>query len=74
MMGKRGIHISAVTSLRSGLVSQNHGLTGVVPPKATDVPSSSYTAGVIAVQQSTVGSPIMREDFVTCTGPMMSRI
>jgi hypothetical protein len=63
-----------VLSLGASLNSQKAGSPNVAPRKVDDLPAESVTAGVVAIQQSTAGMPIMRDDFVTYTGPLTSRI
>jgi hypothetical protein len=72
MIRKTGLSITNVLGLGSPkLASQNVGGGHVAPQKLEDLPATSLAAGVVAVQDGP-GAPIMREDFVTFTGPMTS--
>jgi hypothetical protein len=74
MIAKPGVPSSATLGLSASLNAPRAGSLNVAPRKIDDLPVESVTAGVFAVEQSTAGLPIMRDDFVTYTGPLTSRI
>ena len=71
MIRKPGLLLSNVLGLGAKLAPQNIGAGHVAPRKLDDLPATSLAAGLVAVQDGP-GAPIMREDFVTFTGPMTS--
>jgi hypothetical protein len=73
MIAKPGVMTASTLGLSASLSSQKAGSLNVAPRKIDALPPQSVTTGVFAVQQTTAGMPIMRDDFVTCTGPLTSR-